>query len=169
MPDSTNWENKIVFFVMQKKYILFRAIITKCRCFYSPKCGILWIFWGEYLPPTLILVTETVCVIHLAQKKKNRFINCFHYCIWTAKYVTCDRDMAIFFIRDFQFITIDAFYIQSFSLTECIGIVGVRKYLGCLSAVCASVRLSVCLSVCSRQYGETTGPITMKLSKNDPL
>ena len=52
-------------------------------------------------------------------------------------------------------------YIQSFSLTECIGIVGVRKYLGCLSAVC--------LCVCSRQYGETTGPISMKLSKNDPL
>ena len=33
----------------------------------------------------------------------------------------------------------ERFYIQSFSLTECIGIVGVRKYLGCLS---------VCLSVC---------------------
>ena len=41
----------------------------------------------------------------------------------------------------------DFFYIQSFSLTECIGIVGVRKYLGCLSAVRLSVRLCVRLSV----------------------
>ena len=39
------------------------------------------------------------------------------------------------------------FYIQSFSLTECIVIVGVRKYLSCLS-VCLSVCASVCLSVC---------------------
>ena len=35
------------------------------------------------------------------------------------------------------------FYIQSFSLTECIVIVGVGRYLGCLS-----VRVSVCLCVC---------------------
>ena len=62
-----------------------------------------------------------------------------------------------------------SFYIQSFSLTECIGIVGVRKYLGCLSAVCLCVCLCVCVCVCSRQYGETAGPISMKLSKNDPL
>ena len=43
------------------------------------------------------------------------------------------------------------FYIQSFSLTECIVIVGVRKYRGCLSVclcVCVCVCLSVCVSVC---------------------
>ena len=56
------------------------------------------------------------------------------------------------------------FYIQSFKLTECIVVARVRKTLGCLSAV----RLSVCLSVCPGQYGETTGPISMKLSKIDP-
>ena len=44
------------------------------------------------------------------------------------------------------------FYIQSFSLTECIVIVGVGRYRGCLS-VCVSVCLSVCvcLSVESRE------------------
>ena len=39
------------------------------------------------------------------------------------------------------------FYIQSFSLTECIVIVGVGRYRGCLS-VCLCVCLYVCLSVC---------------------
>ena len=39
------------------------------------------------------------------------------------------------------------FYIQSFSLTECIVIVGVRKTGGCL-CVCLSVCLCVCVSVC---------------------
>ena len=46
------------------------------------------------------------------------------------------------------------FYIQSFSLTECFVIVGVRKYLGCLSvfvSVCVSVCLSVCLCTLERQ------------------
>ena len=38
-----------------------------------------------------------------------------------------------------------------------------------LSVRCLSVCASVCVCVCSRQYGETTGPISMKLSKNDPL
>ena len=38
------------------------------------------------------------------------------------------------------------FYIQSFSLTECIVIVGVRKTGGCL-CVCLSVCLCVCVSV----------------------
>ena len=44
-----------------------------------------------------------------------------------------------------------SFYNQSFSLTECIGIVGVRKYLDCLSVcvcVCASVCVCVCVCVC---------------------
>ena len=43
------------------------------------------------------------------------------------------------------------FYIQSFSLTECIVIVGVLKTGGCLCVcvcVCVCVCLSVCLSVC---------------------
>ena len=68
------------------------------------------------------------------------------------------------------------FYIQSFSLTECIVIVGVRKYLSCLSvclSICASVYLSVCLSVCLpvcwRHNAKTTEPISMKLSRNDLL
>ena len=34
--------------------------------------------------------------------------------------------------------------------------------------VCVSVCLSVCLCVCSRYNAETTGPISMKLSKKDP-
>ena len=38
-----------------------------------------------------------------------------------------------------------------------------------LSVRCVCVCVSVRVSVCSRQYGETTGPISMKLSKNDPL
>ena len=45
------------------------------------------------------------------------------------------------------------FYIQSFSLTECIVVVQVRKMGGCLSVclcVCVSVCLCVCLSVISR-------------------
>ena len=58
-----------------------------------------------------------------------------------------------------QFVTSSGatYYIQSFSLTECIVIVGVQKYrVVCLSlclCVCVSVCVSVCLSVCSRQYG----------------
>ena len=64
------------------------------------------------------------------------------------------------------------FYIQLFSLIECIVIVGVRKYLSCLS-VCLYVRLSVCLSVCLpvcwRHNAKTTEPISMKLSRNDLL
>ena len=39
------------------------------------------------------------------------------------------------------------FYIQSFSLTECIVVVRVRKMGGCLS-VCVCVCLCVCVSVC---------------------
>ena len=39
-----------------------------------------------------------------------------------------------------------------------------RKIPGCLS-VCLSVCLCVC--VCPRWYGETTGPISMELSKNE--
>ena len=41
------------------------------------------------------------------------------------------------------------FYIQSFSLTECIVIIGVRKYrVVCLSlCVCVCVCVSVCVSV----------------------
>ena len=58
------------------------------------------------------------------------------------------------------------FYIQSFSLTECIVIVRVRI---CWDVCPLSVCASVCASVCSRQYGETTCSISMKLSKNDPL
>ena len=39
-----------------------------------------------------------------------------------------------------------SFYIQSFSLTECIVIVGVRKYRSCLSvSMCVSVYLCVCV------------------------
>ena len=47
-----------------------------------------------------------------------------------------------------------SFYIQSFSLTECIVIVGVRKYRGCL-CVCLCVCVSVCVCLCravSRNY-----------------
>ena len=47
----------------------------------------------------------------------------------------------------FIFLVSVPFYIQSFSLTECIVIVGVRKTGGCL-CVCVSVCLCVCLSVC---------------------
>ena len=64
-----------------------------------------------------------------------------------------------------EHLTVVHFYIQSFSLTEYVVIVEVRKYLGCLSAVCVFVCLCVCLCVCSRQYSETTQPISMKLSK----
>ena len=35
--------------------------------------------------------------------------------------------------------------------------------------VCLSVCLCVCLCVCLRKYGETTEPISMKLSKSNPL
>ena len=70
------------------------------------------------------------------------------------------------------------FYIQSFSLTECIGIVGVRKYLGCpcfcvcvcvCLCVCVCVCLSVCLSVCHEPFAETTRPITTKLTQMGSL
>ena len=54
-----------------------------------------------------------------------------------------------------------SFYIQSFSLTECIVIVGVQKYRGCLYVcVCVCVCLSVCVSV--RAITEPTGPILVK-------
>ena len=42
------------------------------------------------------------------------------------------------------------------------------KIPGCLS-VCVSVCLCACLSVCLRWYGETTGPISTKLSKMGSL
>ena len=42
------------------------------------------------------------------------------------------------------------FYIQSFSLTECIGTVRVEKYRVVFVCVCVSVCLSVCLSVGAR-------------------
>ena len=42
------------------------------------------------------------------------------------------------------------FYIQSFSLTECIVIVGVGKTGDVCLSVCASVCVCVCLSVCAR-------------------
>ena len=42
----------------------------------------------------------------------------------------------------------EAFYIQSFSLTECIGIVRVRKYRVVCLCVCLCVCVSVCLCVC---------------------
>ena len=44
-----------------------------------------------------------------------------------------------------SFVFLSCHYIQSFSLTECIVIVGVGK--------CRFVCLSVCVFVCSRQYG----------------
>ena len=40
------------------------------------------------------------------------------------------------------------FYIQSFSLTQCIVIVRVGKYLVVCLSVCVSVCVCVCLSVC---------------------
>ena len=47
-------------------------------------------------------------------------------------------------------------YIQTFSLTECIGIVGVRKYMGCpcmraraRACVCVCARACVCVCVCA--------------------
>ena len=43
------------------------------------------------------------------------------------------------------------FYIQSFSFTECIVIVGVRKYRGVCLCVCLSVCLSVCLFALERR------------------
>ena len=42
------------------------------------------------------------------------------------------------------------FYIQSFSLTECIGIVWVGKYRVVCLSVCLCVCVCVCLSVCAR-------------------
>ena len=51
--------------------------------------------------------------------------------------------------------------IQSFSLTEYIGIVGVRKFLGCV-CVC------VCLCVCRQPCAVTTKPISTKLCRNGP-
>ena len=65
----------------------------------------------------------------------------------------------------------NTFYIQSFSLTECIGIVWVRKIPGlsvCL-CVCLCVCVSVCLSVCVEPWAETTGSILMKLCQNGLL
>ena len=53
------------------------------------------------------------------------------------------------------------FYIQSFSLTECIVIAGVRKI--------GIVYVSVCLCLCLRRYSETTGPISTKLTQMGPL
>ena len=53
------------------------------------------------------------------------------------------------------------FYIQSFSLTECIVIDGVRKI--------GVVYVSVCLCLCLRQYSKTTGPISTKLTHMGPL
>ena len=44
---------------------------------------------------------------------------------------------------------------------------GGPKIPGCLS-VSLCVYASVCVCVCSRQYAEITGPISMKLSKTDP-
>ena len=54
--------------------------------------------------------------------------------------------------KSFENGTLCSFYIQSFSLTECIVIDGVRKYRSCL-CVCVSVCLSVCLCrAVSRNY-----------------
>ena len=60
------------------------------------------------------------------------------------------------------------FYIQSFSLTKCIVVVGVKKTEGCLS-VCVCVCVSVCVSVCQQPFAETTGPISTKLTQMGPL
>ena len=49
----------------------------------------------------------------------------------------------------------ESFYVQSFSLTECIVIVRVRKY----RVVCLSVCVSVC--VCASQYGLTLLQLAM--------
>ena len=46
------------------------------------------------------------------------------------------------------------------SLAECI-VIARAGYTG------LSVCLCVCLSVCPRWYGEITGPISIKVSKND--
>ena len=58
---------------------------------------------------------------------------------------------------------------QSFSLTECIVIVGVRKTgvvsLSVCVCVCLSVCLSVCLCVCGEPFAETTRPISTKLTQ----
>ena len=54
-----------------------------------------------------------------------------------------------FFLLHSVILTLSNFhYIQSFSLTECIVIIGERKYLGCL---CVCVSVCVCLSVKSRE------------------
>ena len=63
------------------------------------------------------------------------------------------------------FIAYFTFYIQSFSLTECIVIVGVQK----TGVVCLCVCVSVCLSVCEQLFAETTGPISTKLTNIGPL
>ena len=72
-------------------------------------------------------------------------------------------------------------YIQTFSLTECIVIIGVRKtgvvclcvcVSVCLSVclcVCLSVCLSVCLCVCHEPFAETTRPISTKLTQMGSL
>ena len=57
-----------------------------------------------------------------------------------------------------------SFYIQSFSLTECIVIVGVRKTGGCL-CVCLCVCVSVCLCVCWSIISKSYRPILMKLGR----
>ena len=64
---------------------------------------------------------------------------------------------------------LDDFYIQSFSLTECIVVVGVQKpgvvcLCVCLS-VCVCMCVSVCLSVCGQHFAETNWPISTKLTK----
>ena len=69
---------------------------------------------------------------------------------WT-KYIFTLHSEILFFFRSWPPL---GFYIQSFSLTECIVIVGVRKYLGCLS-VCLCVCLCVCVSVCLSVYTRT--------------
>ena len=53
---------------------------------------------------------------------------------------------ALFISTRTQGSALEIFYIQSFSLTECIGIVWVRKIPGL--SVCLCVCLSVCVSVC---------------------
>ena len=54
---------------------------------------------------------------------------------------------------------------QTFFLYAVIFTEYVRMDPGCLS-VCLCVCVSVCVSVCPEPFGETTGPISTKLSKN---
>ena len=73
--------------------------------------------------------------------------------IWYFHFTTQFHYVLIDYLPFFRIIPLTSiaqgFYIQSFSLTECIVIVGVRKTGGCLS-VCLCVCVSVCVSVRAR-------------------